>query len=148
MKAVVFLFAMIVALACCKPKEKLMTENAGYLTQQPVEVVVKEEIQDTLTVITRPENIHQEEVKLTQGNQIMRYCVIVGSFSHEQNAVRLRSQLIDMGFLGSSIMQNKQGMYRVSALCNNNLNFVRTKLMDIRRLYTQFSDAWLLRVKD
>lgn len=148
MKAIVFLFAMVVALACCKPKEKLMTQETGYLTQEPVEVVVKEEVQDTLIVTTGPVDIRREEVKLTQGEDMMRYCVIVGSFIQKQNAIRLRNKLTKMGFLGSSIMQNREGMYRVSALCTDHLNMARTKLTDIRRQYPQFSDAWLLQAKN
>lgn len=146
MKAIVFLFAAVLTLACCKSKEKLMTQDA--LTQQPVEVVVKEDIQDTLTITTPPATVKKEEVKFTQGAEIMRYCVIVGSFIHEQNAIRLHEKLIDMGFSKSSIMQNKEGMYRVSILCNHGLDFTQSKLADIRRMYPQFSDAWLLQVKD
>lgn len=148
MKATVCLLAMVIALACCKPKEKLMTQEAGHLTQQPVDVVVKEEIQDTLVVTAAPADVRREEVTLTQGKEMMRYCVIVGSFIYEQNAIRLRNKLTKMGFLGSSIMQNRQGMYRVSALCSDHLSAARTKLADIRREYPQFSDAWLLRAKN
>lgn len=148
MKAMVLLSAMVIALACCKPKEKLMMPEAGNLTQQPVEVAVKEEIQDTLVVTTVPADVRREEVTLTQGKEMMRYCVIVGSFIYEQNAVRLCQKLTKMGFLGSSIMRNKEGMYRVSALCTDHLTVARAKLADIRHLYPQFSDAWLLQAKN
>lgn len=147
MKVIVFLFAMVVTLACCKPKEILMTQEAGYLTQQPVGVVVNEEIQDTLVIALSPADVRREEVTLTQGEEMMRYCVIVGSFKYEQNAIRLHNKLTKMGFSGSCIMQNKEGMYRVSALCNDHLTVARAKLSDIRHLYPQFSDAWLLQAK-
>lgn len=148
MKVIVFLFVMVITLACCKQKERLMTLESGHITQQPVNVVVKEEVVDTLVITTAPADVRQEEVTLTQGNEMMRYCVIVGSFIQEQNAVRLRNKLMNMGFLGSSIMQNKQGMFRVSVLCNDHLGIARAKLADIRNLYPQFSDAWLLQSKN
>lgn len=148
MRTIICLFAMVALLACCKSKKNLMTSEGSNLTRQPAEVVVKEEIQDSLTISVRPDNLRREDVKLTQGDTMMRYCVIVGSFMYEQNATRLRAKLVRMGFLGSCIMQNHEGMYRVSASCNNDLQAAQARLKEIRIQYPQFSDAWLLQAKD
>lgn len=148
MKAIVLLSAMILVLACCKSKEKMMKSNSGNLTIEPVEMVVKEEISDTLAISVKQEDPREEEVRLTRGDEIMRYCVIVGSFMYEQNADNLRDRLIKKGFQGCSIMQNQQGMYRVSALCSNNLSAAQLRLADIRNRYPDFVDAWLLQVKE
>lgn len=148
MRAIVCLFAMVFALTCCKSKEKLMASDSGNLTTEPVEVVVKEEVKDTLTINLKPENPRPESVKLTRGDAMMRYCVIVGSFTYENNADKLRENLIGMGFAGSCIMRNQQGMYRVSAFCSDDLSEARSRQANIRNQYPQFSDAWLLQVKE
>lgn len=148
MKAIVLLTAMIFALACCKSKEKMMKSNSGNLTVEPVEMIVKEDVSDTLTVDIQQENPRLEEVKLTRGDEIMRYCVIVGSFMYEQNADNLREKLIEMDFPNCSIMQNQQGMYRVSAMCKNDLAAAQLWLAGIRSQHPDFADAWLLQVKE
>jgi len=52
------------------------------------------------------------------------------------------------GFLGCSIMQNSEGMYRVSAVCDDTHADAARELIRIRRQYPQFRDAWLLEVKE
>lgn len=91
--------------------------------------------------------IRQEEVVLTQGSAIMQYCVIVGSFINEGYAVNLRTSLIQKGYRESNIMQNRQGMYRVSIGCSDNETNARSLLSKIRSTYSEFKDAWLLKTK-
>ena len=148
MRAILCLLAMVFALTCCKSKEKLTFSDSENVKSEPVEVVVKEEVKEPLVVNSRPENPRPESVKLTRGDAMMRYCVIVGSFTYEDNADKLRDNLIGMGFSGSCIMRNEQGMYRVSAFCSDDLSVARSKQTDIRSQYPQFSDAWLLQVKE
>lgn len=146
MKAIVCLLAMSFVLACCKSKEKLIT--TGDLTEQQVDIVVKEDINDTLTVSLQPEVVPHETVSLTHGNAMARYCVIVGSFMYEQNARKLRENLLGMGFSDACIMQNQQRMYRVAAVCYDEKAEAQKNLWSIRRQYPQFIDAWLLQVKN
>ena len=92
--------------------------------------------------------VKKEKVGLTDGADLMRYCIIVGSFIYRQNAINLRSDLMCRGFLGCSIMQNSEGMYRVSAVCDDTHADAARELIRIRRQYPQFRDAWLLEVKE
>lgn len=147
MKAIICLLVMAFSLACCKSKEKVMSTDSKYLTSQLVEMTVKENIRDTVTMEISEQIPRQEQVKLTQGTELLRYCVIVGSFMYQQNAVRLRSSLAQQGFMGCSIMQNDEGMYRVSAVCADSQAEATSELLNIRRSYPQFADAWLLEVK-
>ncbi|MGL5681822.1 MAG: SPOR domain-containing protein [Marinifilaceae bacterium] len=91
--------------------------------------------------------IRQEEVTLTQGAEIMQYCVIVGSFINDSNAINLRASLVQKGYTDSNIMQNRQGMYRVSVACSNSESAARSLLSKIRSNYPEFKDAWLLQTK-
>lgn len=137
MKITIYLLMIVLALAGCKSK-KVYTSSVQQPVHQPVEEVVAQEEQVT---------IKEEEVRLTHGTEMMHYCIILGSFINEQNAVDLRKSLIEKGFAKSSIMQNRQGMYRVSAVCYDDENQARTELLKIRRQYAQFHDAWLLITK-
>ena len=121
--------------------------NSAYVATDPVEVAVVEKTQEE-EVVEAPVTIKQEEVVLTYGNDLMRYCVIVGSFVNEQNAINLRAKLMEMGFTNTSIMRNNEGMYRVSAVCDETEADAREELSQIRTGYSQFRDAWLLMVKD
>ena len=141
MRILICLLALAVTLTCCKSNKRMIRSEVGYVSTQPVEVVVQEKVQDTLTV-------KKEKVGLTDGADLMRYCIIVGSFIYRQNAINLRSDLMRRGFLGCSIMQNSEGMYRVSAVCDDTHADAARELIRIRRQYPQFRDAWLLEVKE
>lgn len=114
----------------------------------PVEVTLHETVRDTVVFEEPTEPVKSETVVRTHGNDLMHYCIIVGTFVYEQNAVNLRNSLIGQGFLGTSIMQNEQGMYRVSAACDNSWQDAWNEVCRIRSRYPQFRDAWLLEVKD
>ena len=139
MRILICLLALAVTLTCCKSNKRMI---------RPVEVAVQEKVQDTLIVEEEPVTVKKEKVGLTDGADLMRYCIIVGSFIYRQNAINLRSDLMRRGFLGCSIMQNSEGMYRVSAVCDDTHADAARELIRIRRQYPQFRDAWLLEVKE
>ena len=142
MRILICLLALAVTLTCCKSNKRMIRSEVGYVSTQPVEVAVQEKVQDTLIVEEEPVPVRKEKVGL------MRYCIIVGSFIYRQNAINLRSDLMRRGFLGCSIMQNSEGMYRVSAVCDDTHADAARELIRIRRQYPQFRDAWLLEVKE
>lgn len=150
MKIILSIVAMSLILVCCRSEKKLMDRSAGYVTSEPVDLTVNETSRDTLVIdeSTEPEPARPEKVTLTQGKELMSYCIIVGSFSYESNAVRLRNSLIESGFLGSSILRNSEGMYRVSAECEDSHVAAWQEVSRIRSQYPQFHDAWLLEVKE
>ena len=106
MRILICLFALAVTLTCCKSNKRMIRSEVGYVSTQPVEVAVQEKVQDTLIVEEEPVTVKKEKVGLTDGADLMRYCIIVGSFIYRQNAINLRSDLMRRGFLGCSIMQN------------------------------------------
>ena len=65
----------------------MIRSEVGYVSTQPVEVAVQEKVQDTLIVEEEPVTVKKEKVGLTDGADLMRYCIIVGSFIYRQNAI-------------------------------------------------------------
>lgn len=88
--------------------------------------------------------MRREEVKVTHGGAIKEYCIIVGSFGDENNAVNFRKQLIENGFSEASIMQNQQGMNRVCVSSFDNEKQAREELLRIRQSNDELQDTWLL----
>lgn len=138
MKTWFYLFLLGVAFVACKEQEIISSPVRQYPENRPVPEKI--EIEENVTIL-------EEQVRWTHGSDIMRYCVIVGSFVNEQNALDLRNSLIGMGYDKSCIMQNMQGMFRVAAVCSDNEAAARTQLLKIRRSSPQFKDAWLLMPK-
>ena len=120
MRILICLLALAVTLTCCKSNKRMIRSEVGYVSTQPVEVAVQEKVQDTLIVEEEPVTVKKEKVGLTDGADLMRYC----------------------------IMQNSEGMYRVSAVCDDTHADAARELIRIRRQYPQFRDAWLLEVKE
>lgn len=145
MKTWIFVLLSGLTLSACHAGKKMAVQTAAYAETNPVEVTVHETILDTVVIEEVPQSAHPEKVVRTQGNDLMRYCVIVGSFINEQNAVNLRNNLIRQGFSGTSIMRNDEGIFRVSAGCDNSPEDAWREVCRLRRLYPQFRDAWLLK---
>lgn len=146
MREIIYLSLMVLLLAACKSNKKIVGQPV--YTAVIETVAVEEEVPDTVTPPVKPVVMKQEVVKLTHGTELMSYCIIVGSFINESFAVKLRNNLLSEGFGQTSILQNRQGMYRVSAACSDNEPQARTQLYRIRLMYNQFSDAWLLKTTD
>lgn len=145
MKTGICILIIGLMLSACQSGRKVSARRAGFVTTEPVDLTVRETVQDTLFVEEKPEPARTEAVVKTHGADLMQYCVIVGSFIYEQNAVNLQSSLMQQGFLGSSIMRNSEGMYRVSTGCSDSHANAWKEVCRIRSEYPQFHDAWLLK---
>ncbi|MDR1757004.1 MAG: DUF5723 family protein [Culturomica sp.] len=88
----------------------------------------------------------QEETVIGAGEISKPYHVILGSFQNKLRADKLRERLVKMGFNDSVIMQNEQGLHRVSAIAYHTREEAWEKVFDIRDKYSQFYDAWALKV--
>lgn len=145
MKLMMLLLAGLLLFGC--KSRKTYSDNIRF--SQVVPEAVNESKPDVLQKDTLEEQITvlEEQVTLTHGTDMMHYCIILGSFVNEHNAVDLRAALIKEGFTRSSIMQNKAGMFRVSAVCYNDESQARAELLKIPHQYPQHADAWLLITK-
>ena len=90
--------------------------------------------------------VKQEKVKIieTQANEKAgKFYVIIGSFKVLDNARNFRQQLIAEKF-APSILENENGLYRVSVASYDDESMARTRIADIRSQYEKYADVWLL----
>ena len=92
------------------------------------EIVVKEE---KVTVVDQ------------ENAEIFKYYVIIGSFRVLENAQNYKQQLIEEGFM-PVLLENENGLYRVSVSAYNDEMPARNKIGNIRSKYEKYNDVWLL----
>jgi cell division protein FtsN len=75
---------------------------------------------------------------------ILRYNVVVGSFTNQTNALSLKERMIDRGY-SAFVARNKKGMYRVIAATFSDKTSAAVEREDIKKkYYPEFQDAWIL----
>jgi flagellar biosynthesis GTPase FlhF len=72
-----------------------------------------------------------------------RYHIIIGSFKVLDNARQLCQEAMRNNFL-PSIMENEDGLYRVSVYSSSVEKTVRNKVAEIRQKYPEYVGTWLL----
>ena len=90
--------------------------------------------------------VKQEKVTIieTQANEKAgKFYVIIGSFKVLDNARNFRQQLVAEKF-APSILENENGLYRVSVASYDDESMARTRIADIRSQYEKYADVWLL----
>jgi cell division protein FtsN len=109
-------------------------------------VVEKKELSASESpIIVRSENIFVAKGEDQSQNDFSFY-VIIGSFANSENAGKLKDQLVNKGF-SPVIMQNENGMYRVSIKQTNAENEARETISEIRSNLPEHKDVWLLKKK-
>ncbi|MBN2743582.1 sporulation related protein [Breznakibacter xylanolyticus] len=92
--------------------------------------------------------VREEKVKVventTTDQAIYNYYCIIGSFRILDNARNFTQQLKSEGFQ-PVILENENGLYRISVSGSNQEDAVRAKIADIRGQYPQYADVWLLK---
>ena len=90
--------------------------------------------------------IKEEKVKIIEsqaGEKAGKYYVILGSFKVLDNARNFRQQLVNERFL-PTILENENGLYRVSISSYDDESMARSRVADIRANYEKYADVWLL----
>ncbi len=89
--------------------------------------------------------VKEEKVKVIDqtDSQVYKYYVIIGSFRVLENAQNYKKQLIGEGFM-PVLLENENGLYRVSVSAYNEEMPARNKIGNIRSNYEKYSDVWLL----
>lgn len=75
-----------------------------------------------------------------------QYHVVIGSFKSMDNANALCDKAVEQGYL-PSIMENAEGLYRVSIFTVDDENTARDKVVDILRAHPEYTGMWLLKIK-
>ncbi len=95
----------------------------------------------------KPEKIVVKEEKVTviddKSAEVYKYYVIIGSFRVLENAQNYKKQLIEEGFL-PVLLENENGLYRVSVSAYNEEDTARFKIGSIRQKFEKYNDVWLL----
>ena len=89
--------------------------------------------------------IRTESVKpIDQPDRTMyRYYVIIGSFRSLENARQYRINMENKGFT-PEILENENGLFRISAGGFNEENAARSRIAGIRAAYEELAGVWLL----
>lgn len=74
------------------------------------------------------------------------YHIIVGSFKSLDNAHALCDKAISQGYL-PSIMENPDGMYRVSVFSADDEKVARKQIVEILKANPEYTGSWLLKIK-
>jgi cell division protein FtsN len=93
-------------------------------------------------VVVREEKVRSVDVAEAD-EHVFRYYVIIGSFRYIDNARTYKKELIENGFI-PVILENENGLFRVSVAAYNDEQPARNNIASIRRNYDQYNDVWLL----
>ncbi len=106
---------------------------------------VKETPKVKPTVKSKAIVVKEEKVKVIESSDDIRhkYYVIIGSFSILYNARNYKNTLSNEGF-APVILENENGLYRVSVSAYNDETDARNKVNSIRNQYEKYDDTWLL----
>jgi cell division protein FtsN len=139
-----FLIILLVLLISCKTKKKIGLSHNNRVAAEhiaPQKTVEPELIEEPVTV--KEENL----ILIGQSSQFKpneNYFVVMGSFKILENAQKFQSKLNAEGFK-SQILQNEQGLFRVSAFTYKDIADARSKVLTIRKEFPKYNDVWLLR---
>jgi len=102
----------------------------------------EEKKEEEPAIVVREERVKSVDVE-ERAENIYRYYVIIGSFRYIDNARNYKSELIDEGFV-PVILENENGLFRVSVAAYNDEQPARNNISSIRRNFPKYSDVWLL----
>lgn len=93
----------------------------------------------------KPIVVKEEKVKVIESSDDVSYkfYVIIGSFKVLDNARTYKNTLMGEGFT-PVILENENGLYRVSVSAYNDEMAARSRVGAIRTNYPKYDDTWLL----
>ncbi|QZT36133.1 SPOR domain-containing protein [Halosquirtibacter xylanolyticus] len=108
--------------------------------------------EETQTVSTKakaiPLTVKEEKVVAAKGEDSsvgnFKYYIIWGSFQHQENALKLKKQLIDEYQTQAFILVNEEGWFRVCFESYNKEKSARARIQELRDKYPNFETMWLL----
>ncbi|WP_291856313.1 SPOR domain-containing protein [Marinilabilia sp.] len=155
MKKLFFLVIAVSVMTSCASLRK----GSSKMGESPYADGVKDdgiEVRDDIQPIVEPEKaeseepaivVREEKVKTVDVDEtsenIFRYYVIIGSFRYVDNARNYKTDLIREGFV-PVILENENGLFRVSVAAYNEEQPARNNISSIRRNYPKYADVWLL----
>ncbi|NPA36377.1 MAG: SPOR domain-containing protein [Chlorobi bacterium] len=134
------IFFIAVLISSCsslkKPSSSSFDDSDSPYVTDELKPKVKPEVKK---IVVKEEKVKMLEIEKEQ----FKYYVIIGSFRILDNAKNYKQQLIKEGFT-PVLMENENGLYRVSVAAYNDEQAARNKIAEIRSKYEKYSDVWLL----
>ena len=129
LKSLIFLAVLTLIISSCNTR-KAAKSTSPYLTEQESEPEIV---------------VQKEKIKLVDdpNGTVHRYYVIIGSFKAIDNARQYRTDIINKGF-APVILENENGLYRISVGGYDDESAARTQISQIRKKFSDHSDVWLL----
>ena len=129
-KTLFFIIVCALLTCSCKSSKRTIQRDAASIVEQ-----------NSVTEIT----VRTESVRpIDQPDRAMfRYYVIIGSFRVLSNARQENANLVRKGFT-PEILENENGLFRISVGGYNEENAARARIAGIRATYEEHADVWLL----
>jgi len=122
-----FMFICILLIGSCKTTQKTASPPLVPETNSKTEITVR-----------------TESVKpIDPAERTYGYYVIIGSFRNIAGARQYSTDLVKKGFT-PVILENENGLYRISEGGYNEEDAARARIAGIRSAYEEHSDVWLL----
>lgn len=149
MKKVILILA-VGALCFTSCKSKKATQSAfepavqeTVVTTEPKVFQVPEQVEAPKQEETIPVRSESFTFTETKDETLNSYFIILGSFKNMENARKFRQELMSQGFT-PIIVESETGYFRVTVDSFTNESDARSRLLQIRRDYKKYNDAWLL----
>ncbi len=141
MRKIILPAAIFIGLLGCRSlsntgSSSFSDSNSPYVKEEPK---VKPVVKKNKDIVVKEEKVRVIE----EEDKSFKYYVIIGSFKVLSNAKNYKSTLIEEGFT-PVILENENGLYRVSVAAYNEEMDARSKVGNIRDQYEKYNDTWLL----
>jgi cell division protein FtsN len=123
-----FMFVCVMLLCSCKT------------TKKTTETPTLPEFNSKTEITVRTESVKPID---PSERTMYGYYVIIGSFRNVTGARQTGSDLVSKGFT-PTILENEDGLYRISVGGYDEENAARTRIAGIRAAYEEHGDVWLL----
>lgn len=140
-----FLIVLLIPLflfGSCSKQRKLSSKykisDSPYVNE---EVKVDQKHEALPDLVIREEKVRVVEQK--EPETVYKYYVILGSFKVIENARKFKDDIIKEKF-SPVILENENGLYRVSVNAFNDELEARERISQIRKQYEKYNDVWLL----
>jgi len=141
-------FTLLLSVSACKSKQSAY--QAAYEAAKAREMQEANDQLEEVTPVTKPTqpaatgNFQKERLTSVDGNGILPYSVVIGSFINKTNAESLKERMQKQGY-SPVLAQNEKGMYRVIVATFNSRSSAIQERENLKDRYApEFSDAWLL----
>jgi cell division septation protein DedD len=143
MRITLLLFVLALSLSSCGSGRQMSATEPPLTVSEPVAEEPEQEPEPAEVIPVLEESFTFESREDEKPREVNRFFVILGSFRISDNANRFKASLEEEGF-DPVILLSETGLNRVSVDSYNSETDARQSVLDIRRSFPEYNDAWLL----